>query len=453
MLFYSNTFLIFFAVFMFLWSMVPAPWRLGAVFLASCIFYAWWCPFYIFLLLALVLLSYYGAFKVPRMPRWQFAATLLLVFSPLIFYKYASFILQNVSDRWAEQWASHGRWALPIGISFITFTVASYLIDVRKKLIQPEQGFLRYCVFVSFFPHLIAGPIMRARELLPQLGHLAVQQRFFKLGLSLFAIGMLKKMVFADQIGFYVDRFYGAQDSLNFYQSLFTFYGFAVQIYCDFSGYVDMAYGLAFMMGIRLPLNFNRPYAARSVRDFWRRWHITLSRWLKDYLYIPLGGNRRGFGRRLLNIMVTMALGGLWHGASWMFVLWGICHGLYLVVERVFSRLWPSVKMPLWLAKLITFHAVALAWMLFRSRDWGQLKHVLGGFSQWGGFSLFSMTLFPVLLIILAFLAHPWDRLSLEIRAAKKLPGALIVAGSIGLMILSKVLSIDGARAFIYFDF
>ena len=325
MLFYSNLFIVFFILFLPVFCLTKGTARLAAVFTASCVFYAWWSPVYIFLLIGFVLFSYYSGFYAARMPRWQFAATLIIVFAPLVFFKYSVFLMNNLSLLLGSGMVTRAAWVLPLGISFITFTVTAYLVDIRKGLIVPEKKFLRYGVFVSFFPHLIAGPIMRAKELLPQLDHLVFKTKFIKLGLYLYAIGMLKKVVFADQIGIFVDKFYSVDSSANIYNSLFAFYGFAAQIYCDFSGYMDMAYGLAFIMGIRLPLNFNRPYAASSIRDFWRRWHMTLSRWLRDYLYIPLGGSYKGYTRTLANIMITMVLGGLWHGASWMFVLWGIC--------------------------------------------------------------------------------------------------------------------------------
>ena len=273
------------------------------------------------------------------------------------------------------------RFALPLGISFMTFTITAYVVDTYRSQYPVEKKLQRLLAYVLFFPHLIAGPILRPNELLPQFSHWtrAIDARF-TLGVCLFANGLTKKLVFADIIAGAVDHVYASTaQQLSAWEYLLAIHGFSVQIYCDFSGYTDMAIGTACILGIRLPINFRRPYAAHSIIDFWRRWHITLSSWLRDYLYIPLGGNRNGEGRRLLNLMTTMVLGGLWHGAAWTFVIWGALHGTALVgVHLLRARLarW-NIVVPAWLGILGTFYFVTFAWVYFRAPDIGTAHRVL----------------------------------------------------------------------------
>jgi D-alanyl-lipoteichoic acid acyltransferase DltB (MBOAT superfamily) len=225
----------------------------------------------------------------------------------------------------------------PVGISFFTFVALGYVIDVYRRQLEPHTSYLRFVLFVSFFPHLVAGPIVRARDLLPQLAAPPLLSREDG-GEALFlvAAGLLKKVVLADQLGMQLcDRVFDSPHAFSALEVLAAVYGYALQIYCDFSGYSDIAVGSALLLGVRFPVNFDAPYKATSPVEFWRRWHISLSTWLRDYLYIPLGGNRRGRARRYLNLLVTMLLGGLWHGAAWTFVLWGLLHGLGLAATHV----------------------------------------------------------------------------------------------------------------------
>jgi alginate O-acetyltransferase complex protein AlgI len=255
--------------------------------------------------------------------------------------------------------------ALPIGISFYTFEAISYVVDVHRDEQPPERSLLRYAFFISFFPHLIAGPIVRYRMLQPQLlrRHPFDADRLRE-GLFLFSIGLVKKTVVADTFARKVDRYLSDPSQLGFFTGWAAILSFGFQIYFDFSAYSDMALGLARMFGIELPWNFNRPYSAVSPIDFWRRWHVTLSTWLRDYLYIPLGGNRRGEARRDANLMATMGLGGLWHGASLNFAVWGLYQGLLLLATHRLGRL--RLRPPRVLAILITFVAVMFGWVFFR---------------------------------------------------------------------------------------
>ncbi len=275
----------------------------------------------------------------------------------------------------------------PVGISFFTFVSMAYVIDVYRGRLQPHDSYLRYLLFVALFPHLVAGPIVRAQDLLPQLERppqLGREQAGE--GLFLVAVGLVKKVVLADQLAVnLVDRVFGAPDNYTSLEVLAAVYGYAVQIYCDFSGYTDVAIGSALLLGVRFPDNFNSPYKAASLSEFWRRWHISLSQWLRDYLYVPLGGNREGDVRTYRNLMLTMVLGGLWHGAAYTFVFWGFLHGLGLAVTRRFQQrhgapaatataLTPGRV----LATVVTFHWVCLAWIFFRAPDFGTAWAVLG---------------------------------------------------------------------------
>ncbi len=258
---------------------------------------------------------------------------------------------------------------LPVGISFYTFQTLSYTIDVYRRVLKPVDSFLDFALFVAFFPQLVAGPIVRARELLPQLAAVPSwsHRRFYGGGQQLLR-GAVKKVLLADRLGEAVDVVFAGPDLYSGVTVWIAVFAYAGQIYYDFSGYSDMAIGAAKMLGYRFPINFRHPYLATSMAEFWRRWHITLSRWLRDYLYISLGGNRVSAAATYRNLMVTMTLGGLWHGAAWTFVLWGMWHGMALVGER-FLRTHVSIQPPKIACWLISMTIVLVGWILFRSRD------------------------------------------------------------------------------------
>jgi D-alanyl-lipoteichoic acid acyltransferase DltB (MBOAT superfamily) len=271
----------------------------------------------------------------------------------------------------------------PVGISFFTFVSMSYVFDVYRGTLKPHDSYLRYLLFVSFFPHLVAGPIVRARDLLPQL---EAPPRLTRAqageGFFLMAVGLLKKVVIADQLAVnLVDRVFAAPESYSALEALVGIYAYAVQIYCDFSGYSDVAIGSALLLGVRFPDNFDAPYKAASISEFWRRWHISLSVWLRDYLYIPLGGNRHGRWHTYRNLMITMLLGGLWHGAAWTFVFWGLLHGVGLAVTRAFERRKGEPTTVSAARRVVsavaTFHFVCLAWVFFRAPDFHTARVVL----------------------------------------------------------------------------
>ncbi len=262
---------------------------------------------------------------------------------------------------------------LPVGISFFTFQTISYSIDVYRQRIQPVKNIIDFGFYVSFFPQLVAGPIVRAWEFIPQLSKkYCLSEKWFWSAAWLILGGLFKKIVISDYLSInFVDRVFDAPMMYSGIELLFGAYAYAIQIYCDFSGYTDIAIGVALILGFRLPANFNRPYMATSVTSFWRRWHISLSSWLRDYLYIPLGGNRRGKFRQGINLLITMLLGGLWHGAGWLFIIWGGLHGLALLIEKHITSVLKHyrLKIPKPIGFLITFHFVVFTWVIFRSSD------------------------------------------------------------------------------------
>ena len=290
---------------------------------------------------------------------------------------------------------------LPLGISFFTFTQIAFLVDVRRGgVIEPNP--VHYLLFVTYFPHLIAGPVLHHKEMMPQFRNSATYQFNWEnmaVGSSIFAIGLAKKVLLADGVAGYVGPVFDAAghgESVDFFEAWGGALAYTFQLYFDFSGYSDMAIGLSRMFGVVLPLNFHSPYKARSIADFWRRWHMTLSRFLRDYLYIPLGGNRNGSARRSLNLFLTMTLGGLWHGAGWTFVIWGMLHGGFLIINNVWSTLTINIipnsfftrHLTNFLALVMTFIAVVVAWVFFRASSIDAALHILAGMAGLNGVPL-----------------------------------------------------------------
>ena len=344
---------------------------------------------------------------------------------------------------------------LPIGISFFTFQAISYVVDVyRGETRAASLGDV--AILQAFFPHLVAGPIVRANELLPQL-RTPRDPRAVLAGPGLFLIagGLIKKTVVADELARQVvDPVYNDPVAHSGGEILLAFYAFAAQIYCDFSGYTDMAIGTALLLGFQLPQNFNRPYAALSLQDFWRRWHMTLSRWLRDYLYIPLGGNRKGERKTYRNVMITMLLGGFWHGASFTFLIWGGIHGTALSVERWGRQRYPGFRMPVLVAWFVTFNVVCIAWVFFRAPNLGTAFDILGGIGLSGPSPLVTlpMVFLVVAAIAVQFLPHDGWRRAEAWLVARPVAfqgvaiGALIVAAD-------AAVGQQGVAPFIYFQF
>jgi len=342
---------------------------------ASLFFYSWWNIKYLPLILCSIIFNFsigiilrkdnankYKLLSNKNILIFAIICNLLL----LGFYKYSDFFISNVNNL-ADFDFSLLHIILPLGISFFTFTQIAYLVDAYKGKVK-DTNYLNYSLFVTFFPHLIAGPILHHSEIMPQFDDIKrkiIDNKNLILGLSLFSIGLFKKVVIADTLSVSVNDGYNATANLNMFAAWTLSLSYTFQLYYDFSGYTDMALGMSKMFNINLPINFNSPYKATSIQDFWRRWHITLTRFLRDYIYIPLGGNRKGELKTCINLVVTFLLGGLWHGAGWGFIIWGLLHGFALVVNRLWRKL--GIKMNSYVAWFITFNFVNIAWVFFRA--------------------------------------------------------------------------------------
>ena len=368
-------FLLFFAAFFLLKSGLLQLWLIAA---ASLYFYSAWNPWYVLLLVTTCAIAYLAQAQRIRMGL-SIAALLGLLF----FFKYYNFF--------ASQLAALGvgladlsalQIVLPVGISFYVFHAISLIVD-RNRGVVPECRFMPLVSYVAFFPLLVAGPIVRAHVLIPQFQTKRIFNSYmFRSGMILFAAGMFKKLVIADNVGAFVDSVYESAGATTAANHIVAFYFYAIQIYYDFCGYSEMAIGIARTLGYRLPANFARPYLSASITEFWRRWHISLSSWLRLYLYIPLGGNRKGEIRTYINLALVMLLGGLWHGAAWTFVFWGGIHGLALAVERAMEYA-PASPWGRRLGVFITFHLVCIAWVFFRAPDFAVAAAYFRGMTDW----------------------------------------------------------------------
>jgi len=359
----------------------------------------------------------------------------------------------------------------PVGISFFTFQALSYVIDIYRRRLEPVP-ILQFAVYLSFFPHVVAGPIVRASEFLPQL-RVPRDARKVDSGLAfwLIAVGLFKKVVVSSYLATAAaDPVFRLPEQHQALDTLVGIYAYAIQIYCDFSGYTDMAIGLALLLGFRFPQNFDAPYTSSSLQEFWRRWHMTLSRWLRDYLYIPLGGNQRGPRRAMINVFLTMLIGGLWHGAAWTFIIWGALHGGYLAGERTWqdrradrtpvldaegapvpSRLSPRAR--LWLGRILTFHVVCLGWVFFRATSLTNAFEVLGRLFHLGSGSGVNLVALTTIAVFLATQFVPTDavgRLQAWFSGLNVVPQAVSLAAWIT---FTSALSPTGVAPFIYFNF
>ena len=397
MLFHTTAFILEFlptclAGFFLLGRFFNAKWTLAWLVLCSLFFYSWWNPVHLPLLVGSVVLNYAVAWVLQwtASPRAWLTAGVGLNLVLLGWFKYADFLLHIVAPR-----APALHITLPLAISFFTFQQIMFLVDTAKARATRRETvppFLTYAAFVTFFPHLIAGPIVRPSEIIPQLAARDLARpciENFTDGLLIFLLGLGKKLVLADMFGGFADIGFNAAArgaSLTFFEAWYATLAYALQIYFDFSGYSDMAIGLARMLNIRFPLNFDSPYQAANIEEFWRRWHMTLGGFLRDYLYIPMGGNRTGSIRQTRNLMVTMLLCGLWHGAAWNFVIWGGLHGLLIVIHKQYRRLFPPLPGPL--AQALTLFAVILAWVPFRAASFASTVTVLRGMGGLNGIVL-----------------------------------------------------------------
>lgn len=467
MLFNSIHFLIFLPVVTGVYFLLPLKARRIFLLAASFYFYCVWSIAWSFLLVYTIAQDYLAIRIIHRSPssRVRRAALILSLGGNLLIlglFKYYGFFNNTLGGLLGSPPLPILNLILPMGISFYTFQTMSYVIDVYRRDSEPPRSFLDFALFVTFFPQLVAGPIMRGHALLPQFfeNHRPQARRILS-GALVCLWGLGKKVFIADPMGVIVGSVYGTAtaplDPSGFSGAalLLATYAFAVQIYCDFSAYTDICIGTGRILGFRIMENFRSPYLAVSITDFWKRWHISLSTWLRDYLYIPLGGNRKGLARTTVNLMVTMLLGGLWHGARWTFVLWGGLQGVYLVIERVLGipRRDPRQMSVLerWVRRLVTFHLVCLGWIFFRSATFDQALQVVWRIVIWSHGP--SMNLVP-LAGVMAILALQIAKLRIDFHQIfLRRPVFSLWVVSLGTGFLFFVLSTARSPEFIYFQF
>lgn len=368
----------------------------------------------------------------------------------LCYYKYMDFFISSINELLQTNWSLLGL-VLPIGISFYTFSQITYLVDAYKREAR-EYSLLNYSLFVTFFPQLIAGPILHHREMMPQFAdpdNFRPYARNFALGMTVFAAGLVKKVVIADTLAPIATYGFDEATTLTLVEAWVTSLSYTFQLYFDFSGYTDMAIGAALLFNIRLPFNFDSPYRSLNIQVFWRRWHMTLGRFLMRYIYIPLGGNRRGKMRTYMNLLVTFLIGGFWHGAGWTFIFWGLLHGIALVIHRLWMLL--GVRLPALLSWLLTFLFVNASWVFFRAEEWADALKVLRGMVNFGHIGLSSadkttiLLLFGVFVLAIAFRnTNTWHE---RFRPRWWVAGAVATGAMYALIQMNKI------SEFLYFNF
>ena len=462
MLFSSLLFLfLYLPVTLGVYFLVPAKWRNLWLFIVNLVFYGWGEPVYILLMVFSIALNYAsGLLLAKRREKGKRILTLCIVLNLalLFFFKYYDFLAENLRLIPFLRFLKPLGLSLPIGISFYTFQAMSYPIDVYRGQVEPQKSFLRFGTFVALFPQLIAGPIVRYRDVAAQLAERSITRSSFASGVRRFILGLGKKVLLANAVGALWDVYKGMDPAvLSVSDAWLGAIAFTFQIYFDFSGYSDMAIGLGRMLGFEFPENFRYPYLADSITDFWRRWHITLSSWFRDYVYIPLGGNRRGLGRQLLNLLIVWCLTGIWHGASWNYLLWGLYYALLLILEKTFL-LKKLNGGPRWIAHVYALFLVVVGWVRFSLEDLGQCVRYLAALFGGGG-SLVSSTFlyylrsFAPTLAILALCATPLPR-RLYHRLPERLRGFLTPALILVCLVFSTAYLVDGSyNPFLYFRF
>ena len=472
MLFNSLEFALFLAVVYGLYLLLGRRGQNRWLLLASYVFYGAWDSRFLLLIVVSTLIDYtiglkLGASDDPRRRKRLVLVSLVANLGILGFFKYADFFSRSFADLMLLFGVTVEPWlldvVLPVGISFYTFQTLSYTIDVYRRDLEPTRDLLDFGLYVSFFPQLVAGPIERASRLMPQiLERRQVTWGGFGSGCWLILAGTVKKVVIADRLSALVDGVYGQPDVATGFEVVLATWAFAWQIYCDFSGYTDVARGVARLMGFDLMVNFRLPYLAVNPSDFWRRWHISLSTWLRDYLYIPLGGNRGGPWGTYRNLFLTMVLGGLWHGAAWTFVIWGVYQGALLIghrlLEPTLKRLAPAggVGATVWwvVRVLVMFQLACVGWMIFRAEDLAQLTGLLAALSR--GFAMGDAALWlePAAWLILPLFAFQWlQEYRKDLELILTWPAVLRTAVYVVLVFAIILLGEDGGSPFLYFQF
>lgn len=475
MLFNSFIFLLFLALVLPLFYLLKNN-RYKQVFLlfASYIFYGYWDWRFCFLLMLSTVVDYFVGKEIHKCQIHKKRKALLLIslfvnLGILAIFKYFNFFIESfeqiISLFGSKLDFIHLKIILPVGISFYTFQTLSYTIDIYKKKLSPTNDFISFALFVSFFPQLVAGPIERAKNLLPQLySKLQPTKEQLQQGTVLIVVGLFRKVVIGDTSGRFVDHIF-AQPELYFsVELLFGLILFSIQIYADFSGYSHIARGTAKLLGIELMKNFEQPYFSKNITEFWRRWHISLSTWLRDYLYIPLGGNRKGLPRTYINLMVTMLLGGLWHGASWNFVIWGGLHGIYLIVDKLLKQYNVSlintiIKQTTFyklVCRLFTYLLILFTWLFFRSQSWETTQTIFSQIKQFQ-FSSYTYEMFRILggFVILILIFDYFEYRTKNHCFLLQIKNKGIVAGILSALLLTTLafMFYKEPLPFIYFQF
>ena len=441
----------------------------------SLFFYAFWNVYYLPLILVSMGINFTlgSAMTSPEVrlnKKFMLIIGIVINLIALGYFKYTDFVISNVNVILGSQIPLQ-HIALPLAISFFTFQQIAYLVDCYKNLTK-NYDFVSYALFVTFFPQLIAGPIVSHQEIIPQftkISNLAKNYKNIFLGIFIFLIGLFKKIVIADTYAKMATIGFDQLETLNFWSGWFTSLSYTIQIYFDFSGYCDMAIGCALMFNIKLPINFNSPYKALNIQDFWRRWHITLSRFLRDYLYIPLGGNRKGELRSYTNVFLVFLLGGLWHGSAWTFVIWGALHGLANIIYRIWKKM--GITLNKFIAWFITFNFINITWIFFRAQNFSDAQKVINAMfsaplfenKEWWrikfyltDFTTKSNDFYALLLLILICAITPNSNWLLQkisqIKNKKILSIMGIVMALVTFLLLSKMVIIPYSE-FIYFNF
>ena len=468
MAFPTLTFALFFSVIILIsWLLMPMPkyWK-PFIIIASLTFYGFADSRFIALLIFMVIANQFAAMQIYRVrhdhrKKTSALATIIVVdLITLGIFKYFNFFIDSFNALFGDFGGDSNllalRIILPIGVSFYTFQAISYVMDVYRERMLPAK-FIDFAVLLTFFPHLVSGPIVRPSEFIPQL-QTPRNPREIPLSpaLVLIASGLIKKVVIADQLGrLSVDQVFGAPSAHSSWDILIAILAFGVQIYCDFSGYTDMAIGIAMLLGFRFPQNFDRPYRAASLQEFWRRWHMTLSRFLRDYLYVGLGGNQKGERRTMINLIATMTIGGFWHGANVTFIVWGLLHGVGLAVERYF-RINKKIQLPTIASVLLTFTFVNLVWVFFRSET---INDALSIFAElFTSIDEATLTITPLVISLITmglfgqYLPSKLTERSNDLIGAIPVPLAAIGVG-IAAALVTLLTSGNGVSPFIYFQF
>ena len=446
MIFSSFQFIIFFLIFIFLIYFFSNYQRL-IIIISSLIFYAYWKPIYVIIILYLIILSY---LFIKKNLSLKFSIPILLL--PLIYFKYSNFIFDilNISESSILKFDSK----MPLGISFITFTVIALVVDIKKKIFIEKIKLNQVSEFILYFPQLIAGPILRANELIPILKEkIKLKQENIKFGILLFLIGFVKKVFFADTIANIIDPIFLTPGDFDNKYILVASLLFPIQIYFDFSGYVDMALGISKILGIQLPINFDAPYLSISLTDFWRKWHITLSSWFRDYLFIPMGGSRSGIIRTNLNLIITMTIAGLWHGASWNFVLWGFMHGFILSLEKI--NLIKKIKfyLPSFILIFINCFIVFNLWIVFRITDFNNLFLFFNKLYSFQLIIFDKNIIYSLLLLVLSIYLQKYDNQTFLASLSKKINFISLIVCLLSILISGFLINLGTSENFIYFDF